>query len=111
MLFRSGLIVLSVALLVSDQRKARAGESAKSMTQAPKRVIGAFLLIVTYALACDFIGFYVSTAVTIPLVAWIFGYRSPIGLLIATVIVVGTIWAIFDFGMSQDFPSGRLWGR
>lgn len=106
-----GLIVLSVALLVSDQRKASAGESAKSMTQAPKRVIGAFLLIVTYALACDFIGFYVSTAVTIPLVAWIFGYRSPIGLLIATVIVVGTIWAIFDFGMSQDFPTGRFWGH
>jgi len=49
--------------------------------------------------------------VTIPLVAWIFGYRSSVGLLIATVIVVGTVWAIFDFGMSQDFPSGRLWGR
>ena len=30
---------------------------------------------------------------------------------IDTVIVVGTIWAIFDFGMSQDFPTGRLWGR
>jgi hypothetical protein len=106
-----GLIVLSVLLLVSDQRKAGAGEAAAPMTKAPRRVIGAFLLIVAYALATDFIGFYVSTAVTIPLVAWIFGYRSPVGLLIATVIVVGTIWAIFDFGMSQDFPAGRLWGR
>lgn len=106
-----GLIVLSVALLVSDQRKAGAGEVAEPVTKAPKRVIGAFLLIVAYALACDFIGFYVSTAATIPLVAWVFGYRSPVGLLIATVIVVGTIWAIFDFGMSQDFPTGRFWGR
>ena len=106
-----GLIVLSVLLLLADQRKASAGEDAAPMTKAPKRVIGAFLMIVSYALACDFVGFYVSTAVTIPLVAWIFGYRSPLGLLIATVIVVGTIWAIFDFGMSQDFPTGRLWGR
>ena len=106
-----GLIVLSVALLVSDQRKASMGEEAQQMTKSPKRVIGAFLLIVAYALACDFIGFYVSTAATIPLVAWVFGYRSPVGLLIATVIVVGTIWAIFDFGMSQDFPTGRFWGR
>lgn len=106
-----GLIVLSVALLISDQRKASAGDDAKPMTQSPKRVIGAFLLIVAYALGTDFIGFYVSTALTIPLVAWIFGYRSPLGLLVATVIVVGTIWAIFDFGMSQDFPTGRLWGR
>ncbi|WP_425072127.1 tripartite tricarboxylate transporter TctB family protein [Sagittula sp. S175] len=106
-----GLIVLSVLLLVADQRKAAAGQPAQPMTKSPKSVIGAFLLIVAYALATDFIGFYVSTALTIPLVAWIFGYRSPLGLLIATVIVVGTIWAIFDFGMSQDFPAGRLWGR
>ena len=106
-----GLIVLSVLLLVSDQRKAAAGEDAQPMTKSPKRVIGAFGLIVAYALATDFIGFYVSTAVTIPLVAWIFGYRNPLGLLIATLIVTGTIWAIFDFGMSQDFPAGRQWGR
>ena len=106
-----GLIVLSVLLLLSNQRAARAGEDAKAMTTAPGRVIGAFGLIVAYTLAADFLGFYVSTAVTIPLVAWIFGYRSPVGLLIATVIVVGTIWAIFDFAMSQDFPTGRLWER
>ena len=106
-----GLIVLSVLLLVSDQRKAGAGEDARPMTKSPKRVIGAFGLIVAYALATDFIGFYISTAVTIPLVAWVFGYRNPLGLLIATLIVTGTIWAIFDFGMSQDFPAGRLWER
>ncbi|MCI5110573.1 MAG: tripartite tricarboxylate transporter TctB family protein [Marivita sp.] len=106
-----GLIVLSVFLLLADQRKAKAGEDAAPMTKSPKRVLGAFGLIVAYAIATDFLGFYPSTAVTIPLVAWIFGYRSPIGLLIATVIVVGTIWAIFDFGMSQDFPAGRLWDR
>ena len=104
-----GLIVLSVALLVRDQRKAAAGEDAAAMTKAPTRVAGAFGLIVVYALSTDFIGFYPSTVVTIPLVAWAFGYRSPLGLALATAIVVGTIWLIFDFGMSQDFPTGRLW--
>lgn len=104
-----GLIVLAVILLISDQRKAKAGEAAPEMAKAPKRVIGAFLLIVAYAVATDFVGFYISTAVTIPLVAWVFGYRSPVGLLIATVIVVGAIWLIFDFAMAQDFPAGRFW--
>lgn len=104
-----GLIVLALALLTMDQRKASKGEAPTQMTQSPKRVVGAFLLILGYALACDFIGFYVSTAVTIPLVAFAFGYRNPLGLLIATVIVVGTIWLIFDFAMSQDFPAGRIW--
>ena len=81
------------------------------MTQAPKRVAGAFLLVVAYALATDFLGFYVSTAVSVPLVAWIFGYRHPLGLAIATLVVVGSVWLIFDFGMSQEFPAGRLWGK
>lgn len=106
-----GLIVLSFVLLLADQRKASTGDEALPMTKAPRRVIGAFLLIVAYALATDVLGFYLSTSVTIPLVAWVFGYRSAVGLAFATVIVVGAIWAIFDFGMSQDFPSGQLWGR
>lgn len=104
-----GLIVLSAALLVRDQRKAAAGDAADPMTKSPLRVAGAFLLIVAYALATDFVGFYPATVVTIPLVAWAFGYRSPVGLALATVIVVGAIWLIFDFAMSQDFPAGRLW--
>ena len=106
-----GLIGLAVFLLAMDQRKASTGEAPTAMTKSPKRVAGAFLLILGYALSTDFIGFYVSTAITIPLVAFAFGYRNPLGLAIATVIVVGTIWAIFDFGMSQDFPAGRLWER
>lgn len=106
-----GLIVLALALalLVMDQRKAARAEAPAQMTQSPKRVAGAFLLILGYALACDFVGFYLSTAVTIPLVAFAFGYRNPLGLLVATAIVVGSIWLIFDFGMSQSFPAGRLW--
>ena len=79
------------------------------MTKSPKRVFGAFALIVAYALATDFIGFYVSTVVAVPLTAFLFGFRNPLGLALATVIVVGAIWLIFDFGMSQDFPAGRLW--
>jgi putative tricarboxylic transport membrane protein len=104
-----GMIVLGAALLLIDQRKASAGEAAEPMTKSPRRVAGAFLLILAYAIATDFIGFYVSTAVTIPLVAYIFGFRNPLGLLAATVIVVGTIYLIFDFSMSQEFPTGLLW--
>lgn len=105
----AGLIGLAVLLLVSDQRKAAAGEEPKPMTSAPKRVAGAFVLIVAYALATDFLGFYPSTAISVPLVAWIFGYRNPLGLAAATLVVVGAIWLIFGLGMSQEFPAGRFW--
>lgn len=105
------LVVLGAVLLVMDQRKAAAGEPARQMTDAPGRVAGAFLLIVCFALATDFVGFYPSAVVAIPLVAWVFGYRSPLGLALATLIMVGSVYMIFDFGMSQDFPAGRLWRR
>jgi len=105
------LIILAAALLVADQRKALAGEATEPMTKSPMRVAGAFLLIVFYAIATDVIGFYPATAITIPLVAYIFGYKSPVGLVVATVVVVGTIYLIFDFGMAQQFPTGLLWGR
>lgn len=104
-----GLIILSLLLLLSDQRKASAGEAPEKVTNSPKRVIGAFCLIVAYAVASDLIGFYISTVIAVPTVAYVFGFRNPLGLAIATAIVVGSIWLIFDFGMSQDFPTGRLW--
>lgn len=101
--------ILSVILLISDQRKAAAGEPAAAMTKSPGRVLGALALIVLYTLAVDFIGFYPATAVSVPLVAWTFGYRHPLGLLTATAIVLGFIWLVFSFAMSQEFPVGRLW--
>lgn len=106
-----GLIGLSAVLLISDQRKAAAGEDSQPMTQSPGRVAGAFALVMLYAVSTDLIGFYASTALAIPLVAWIFGFRNPAGLALATAIVVGAVFLIFDFGMSQDFPAGRLWGK
>lgn len=104
-----GLIILGLLLLFRDQRKATAGEAPQAMTQSPGRVAGAFALTVAYAIATDLVGFYISTAISVPLVAALFGFRNPLGLAVATIIVVGSIWLIFGFAMSQQFPSGQLW--
>jgi len=104
-----GMMALSSLLLIVDQKSASAGEDAKPMTTAPKRVLGAFALIISYAISVDLIGFYISTAVAVPLVAYVFGYRSLPGLALASCIVLGAIYLIFDFAMAQTFPSGQLW--
>ncbi|MDD8024563.1 MAG: tripartite tricarboxylate transporter TctB family protein [Paracoccaceae bacterium] len=103
------LIVLGAIMLISDQRKAGSGQAARPMTKAPRRVLGAFALVVLYALGVDFVGFYPATAISVPLVAYAFGYRHPFGLALATLIVLVAIWLIFGFAMSQEFPTGRLW--
>lgn len=105
----AALLVLSLLLLISDQRKATKGETAKPMTKSPKRVMGAFLITFAYVLSVDLIGFYLSTALFVPLVAFVFGYRRPVGLGLATVIVLAAIYLIFGYAMAQEFPIGRLW--
>ena len=106
-----GLIGLGVALLFSDQRKASAEIAPKKMTQSPHRVLGAFGLIVIFFAAVHFAGFYPSIAVFVPLSAWLFGYRDPRGLVIATAIVLAGIYAIFTLAMAQEFPTGIFWSN
>jgi putative tricarboxylic transport membrane protein len=103
------MMVLAVVMLVVDQRKAAAGQTAKPMTKAPGRVLGALALVLLYTLSVDILGFYGSTAVFVPLVAYAFGYRAPVGLAVATVIVLAGIYLVFGLAMAQDFPVGRLW--
>lgn len=105
------LMVLAVVMLVADQRKAAAGQAAKPVTQAPGRVLGAMAMVLLYTLCVDFLGFYGSTAVFVPLVAYAFGYRAPTGLALATVVVLLGIYLVFGVAMAQDFPVGRLWAE
>lgn len=103
------LILLAVWMFISDQNSASPKNEPSEIANSHKRVFGAFVLIVLYALCVDFIGFYISTAVSIPLVTYLFGYRNPLGLAISTIIVLSVIYLIFGLAMSQEFPTGRLW--
>lgn len=101
------LALLAVFLLVSDQRQAWQGQAAEAINQSPSRVLGAFALILAYALCVDGLGFYPSTAVAVPLIAFAFGYRQLRGLAIATLVVTGGIYLIFSYAMAQEFPLGH----
>lgn len=67
-------------------------------------VLASFATIVAYTLAVQFVGFYTSTIIMVPLVAWAFGYRKLFGLVLSTVIFVGGIYVIFSLLMGQRFP-------
>lgn len=103
------LIVLAVILLIMDQRSAAQGIPATPVMAAPRRVATAFGLIIAYFIGVDLVGFYPATAVSVPLVAYMFGYRHLPGLVAATVIVLALIWGIFSVAMSQEFPAGLIW--
>lgn len=102
------LMLFALIAIVKDQRHASASLPYQRVFKAPGRVSGAFVLVTLHAVCVDLLGFYVSTAIFVPLVAWLFGYRSSRGLAIATVIVLIAVALIFSFAMSQEFPRGRF---
>lgn len=107
----SALMLLSFLLFLVDQRHASAGQAPVAATKNPKRVMAALALVVLYTISVDLLGFYPSTAVFVPLVAYLFGYRDLRGLMLATVIVLAGIYAIFSFAMAQEFPLGLVWTK
>ncbi|MFC0266789.1 tripartite tricarboxylate transporter TctB family protein [Kushneria aurantia] len=70
-----------------------------------RRFLGVVVSIVAYIAGVALVGFYTTTAIMIPIVAWCFGYRSLKGLLLADVIFVGGIAMIFVFLMGQELPA------
>jgi hypothetical protein len=105
------LMVLSVGMLIADQRHAAAGTKLEPVITSSKRVVAAFAAIILYAIAVDLIGFYPSTAFAVPLIAGAFGYRHIPLLAFATIVVVAAIYLIFTHIMAVDFPVGRVWPK
>ncbi len=97
------IIVLSVLMIVRNLIKSGAVPVKPVFTSLPR-----FLLVVAcvggYVLAVGTLGFYTSTLVMLPVVAWLFGYRKPKGIALATLIFVGGIALIFLVLMNQSLP-------
>src|SRR3546814_10866034 len=101
------LVVLAIAMLAMDQRKAMVAASGTQVARIRMRVVGAFAAIGLYVVAVDFVGFYPSTAIAVFGISYAFGYRNVLRLLFGTAVVLGGIYLIFGFAMEQAFQIGR----
>lgn len=68
----------------------------------------AFLMVLVYALALNTIGFFVSSAVFMPVLAIWMGYRKPIPLICTVVGMLGFIYVLFVFQLNVALPRGIL---
>ncbi|MBV1866637.1 MAG: tripartite tricarboxylate transporter TctB family protein [Marinosulfonomonas sp.] len=100
-----GIIVLSLALIGRNFFASASQSSQTSVFVSPRRFCFAALSVIFYILAVNYIGFYTSTTIMVPAVAWVFGYRQPLGLALATLLFVGGIGIIFQGIMNRDFPT------
>ncbi|MCS2609779.1 tripartite tricarboxylate transporter TctB family protein [Halomonas dongshanensis] len=63
------------------------------------------LAISLYMAGVATIGFYTSTAIMLPVVAWLFGYRDLKRLLLADIIFTGGLAVVFVVLMGQELPA------
>ena len=100
------MMVLAVVLAVMtflDKKE------VKPALESPKRVIFAFIAVVSYSICVSLIGFYPTTAIFIPVAAYLFGCKNLKVLAIADLAVLAVIYSVFGLAMSKDFPTGILW--
>jgi len=68
----------------------------------------AFLMVVAYAFALTAIGFFVSSAIFMPVLALWMGYRKPIPLICTTAGMLGFIYILFVYQLNVTLPRGIL---
>ena len=98
-------ILLSVILVAGSVRRRLNGAEAKAFFHDRKRFLIAATLVCVYIPCVDFLGFYTSSTILIPLTSWLFGYRNVKVIAAATVGFVGGMLAIFTLVMSANFPA------
>ena len=102
------LIVLAALMIGRALLGARSGRKIAPRYPVFANV-GAFagivLAIALYMTGVVALGFYTSTAIMLPVVAWCFGYRDIKRLLLADVIFTGGLAVIFVVLMGQELPA------
>lgn len=100
-----GLSILMILRFFAATRSERFKAPRHQIFENLPRFLGIVVAIGLYVASVSLIGFYTTTAVMVPLVAWSFGYRDIKRLLLADLIFTGGLAIIFALLMGQDLPT------
>ena len=103
-------IVLSIVLIGQDVSKRAKGEKS-AFTDAFKnfkKVTYSLILVFLYIVSVNFIGFYVSTFIMIPIVSRMFGYKKLVHSIAWSALYTGLLFVVFSQLMDRYMPSGIL---
>lgn len=78
--------------------------------KAPKPFSITIILTLIYVLLLDYAGFFLSSALYIISLGWCLGFKRPLGLLVGTSALLGTVYFVFVRFLSVPVPTGMLGG-
>ncbi|MEZ5515751.1 MAG: tripartite tricarboxylate transporter TctB family protein [Steroidobacteraceae bacterium] len=73
-----------------------------------RMVLAAALCFIFSFVGAQVAGFYLGGALLAGLIAWMLGERRPLVLIVFSVALLGTIYAIFELGFQLRFPKNSL---
>lgn len=66
------------------------------------------MLTFVYVFSIQFLGFFIASALFVPLVTWLLGYRRPILIAVVTAVFIGLLYLIFIRLVRTPLPGGTL---
>ncbi len=79
-----------------------------TVLKSPQRVFFALLAMLALIVCVEFVGFYPTIIIFVPLISYFFGCKNFKVLILSTVIFVSFVYLIFSFAMSKEFPTGWI---
>jgi hypothetical protein len=103
------LLILSFILIIRGIVSARQGKDSTEVRPfivAPKRLATGIAAMALYILGIEVIGFYLTTALFMPLTAFALGTRNIRAIAIASISYLGFIYVIFTVMFNRVLPAG-----
>jgi len=98
-------LVLGIAMAVQGFIKSGGKEDRPArFFKNRRRFFIAIGLTVLYILGINTLGFYSSTAILVPVIALVFGYRRPLVIVLSTIVFVIATYLLFGVAMDYRFP-------
>jgi len=104
----AGASILSIVMTVQGTLKGRPDDAPLRFFKNRRRFLIALGMTGLYVAGINTIGFYTSTAILVPAVSVVFGYRKPLTIAIATAGFIAGMALIFGAAMNYQFPPELL---
>lgn len=102
-------VVLGPLIMVRGQRKLAMGDNP-AFFESPRRFFQLLLMLFLLILGVQYIGFFTTTVVLIPVTAWTLGYRNLKVIAGTTALFLGFIYLLFIEIFSRPLPP-EIWHK
>lgn len=101
-------VLTCVQLFLSARAKNKKSNETLTFMEDPSRFFLLFIAIIFYAVALEYIGFYLSSALFLPVANIIMGYRDPKIMVIVSISILAFVYFVFSQLLGVPLPEASL---